>query len=246
MRNRFTFGPGENLNASWSPDSSRIVFNSQRGPNLDLYERPSDMSRPEELLFSDNRRKFPFRWTPDGRFLSYISIGSNTQSGIGVADGRRPECRSATETGRLPRYGVHGGIPSAFLRRTLDGYKSNELKTNQVFVESFPERRAKVQVSIAGGNWPRWRDDNSELFFLSPDNMLKSAAVTTSNSAVEVGEVRRSFRAPMRQSARTWTFAYDVAADGYLLQERRAIWAATGLRRPECGQVMRCGIASHG
>ena len=215
MRNRFTFGPGEKMNASWSPDSSRIVFNSQRGPNLDLYERPSDMSRPEELLFSDNRRKFPFRWTPDGRFLSYISIGSNTQTGIWVlpmggvpsaAQQRKPDVYLDTE------------FMEEFPQLSSDGrwmaYKSNESKTDQVFVESFPERQARVQVSIAGGSWPRWRDDNRELFFLSPDNMLMSAAVTTSNSAVEVGEVRRLFRAPMRQSARTWTFAYDVAADG--------------------------------
>jgi hypothetical protein len=148
--------------------------------------------------------------------LSFISIGGNTQTGIWVLP--IPERLPGAAQERRPIVYLDTEFREEFPQLASDGrwmaYKSNESKMNQVFVESFPERRAKVQVSIAGGSWPRWRDDNREIFFLSPDNMLMSAAVTTSDSAVEVGEVRRLFRAPMRQSARTWTFAYDVAADG--------------------------------
>jgi hypothetical protein len=93
-------------------------------------------------------------------------------------------------------------------------YKSNEARVNQVFIESFPDRGAKVQVSIGGGSWPRWRDDNRELFFLSPDNTLMSAAVTANNSVVEVGEVGPLFPAPSRPAQNTVTFVYDVTADG--------------------------------
>jgi dipeptidyl aminopeptidase/acylaminoacyl peptidase len=216
MRTRFTLDPADNINASWSPNGSRIVFNSLRGQSLDLYERPSDMSRSEELLFSDNRQNYPFRWTPDGRFLSYISLGGKTQTGIWVLPLRGGVSGAVEE--RKPIVYLDTEFREEFPQLSSDGrwmaYKSNDSRMNQVFVESFPERRAKVQVSIAGGNWPRWRDDNRELFFLSPDNMLMSAAVTMSNSAVEVGEIRRLFRAPTRQPGRTVTFAYDVAADG--------------------------------
>jgi hypothetical protein len=35
-------------------------------------------------------------------------------------------------------------------------------------------------VSVAGGGWPRWRDDGNELYYLAPDRKLMAVAVQTS------------------------------------------------------------------
>ena len=67
---RFTFGPAANLLAVWSPDSSRVVFASDRNGPRDLYIKPSSGATPEEVLFkSEMLFKDPRTWSSDGRFI---------------------------------------------------------------------------------------------------------------------------------------------------------------------------------
>jgi hypothetical protein len=46
-----------------------------------------------------------------------------------------------------------------------------------VYVAQFPGPGGKWQVSTTGGNWPRWRHDGKEIFYLAPDNTLMAAEV---------------------------------------------------------------------
>ena len=69
---RFTFGPGAALASIWSPDGSRIVFNSNRKGHLDLYQKASSGAGTEEVLLEDNLEKDPVSWSPDGRFILYV------------------------------------------------------------------------------------------------------------------------------------------------------------------------------
>ena len=62
----------------------------------------------------------------------------------------------------------------------------------------------------AGGSWPRWRHDGTEIFYLAPDNKLMAAAVNGKGSSFEVGAVK-----PLFQTRATGTrYSYDVSADG--------------------------------
>lgn len=49
---------------------------------------------------------------------------------------------------------------------------------SEVFVTAVPSTGARVQVSVAGGVSPRWRDDGRELYFLDPNGVLHAAAVS--------------------------------------------------------------------
>ena len=102
---RFTFQPPNNNVAVWSPDGQRIAFASSRGAAidtpqnpgassrsaaistrnpgevLDIYQRPSNASAPDELLLELKAQPimFPSDWSRDGRYLTYYRTDSKTQ-----------------------------------------------------------------------------------------------------------------------------------------------------------------------
>src|SRR5439155_1959441 len=68
----------------WSPDGSRIVFNSTQKGNSDLYQKPSSGAGIAELLLESPQEKFATDWSADGRFILYHSIDSQTFQDIWV------------------------------------------------------------------------------------------------------------------------------------------------------------------
>ena len=74
---RFTSDPGWDAFPLWSPDGSRIIFTSNRdGGVFNLYEKPSNGSGNEKLLYKSAESKGPTSWSPDGKFLIYYSLGN--------------------------------------------------------------------------------------------------------------------------------------------------------------------------
>jgi Tol biopolymer transport system component len=209
IRSRFTFDGADESTASWSPDGSRLAFNSRRKGNADLYVKNADLTGSEELILADNLNKWPFRWSRDSTLLSFISNGGPTLQGVWVLP-LSGESRTAVAYADTP-------FREEFPQLSPDGrwmaYKTDESKVNQIVVDAFPKRGARVQVSTAGGNWVRWRSDGREIFWLGLDDQLMAASIVESNNKLEVGEGRTLFRVPPR-TARTVTFSYDVAKDG--------------------------------
>ena len=208
LRTRFTFGPA-NLHAKsiWSPDGSRLVFNSNGKGHLDLYQKASSGAGAEEVLLEDNLDKYPVSWSPDGRFILYVTTGVARINNLFV----------------LPLSGDHKPIP--FLKTQFnqpigqfspDGkwvaYVSDESGRNEVYVAPFPGPGGKWQISTVGGTHPRWRRDGTEIFYLASDYKLMTAAVNGKGSSFEVGAVKSLFqtRSPLFANR----YSYDVSADG--------------------------------
>ena len=51
-------------------------------------------------------------------------------------------------------------------------FVSNESGRPEVFVQSFPDGRARTQVSTAGGTQVRWSGDGKEIFYVAPDGKM--------------------------------------------------------------------------
>ena len=74
LRSRFTFSLANEFAGVWSPDGTRIVFNSSGRGHLDLYRKLTSGAGAEELLYADGLNKAPTSWSPDGKFVMYDSF----------------------------------------------------------------------------------------------------------------------------------------------------------------------------
>jgi serine/threonine protein kinase/Tol biopolymer transport system component len=201
---RLTFDSGIDAVPVWSPDRSRIAFTSSRGHNFGIYLKPVDGSQPErQLALPGGVDALPADWSRDGNNLLYLAPPDLWV--YSFADGKAREFLKAT----------------AFLKNAQfspDGkwvvYSSNESGRWEVYVTSFPDARGKWQVSTDGGEQPRWRGDEKEIFYLSSDAKLMAVSVDT-NNGFESGTPATLFQTnPREQVATTEQVVYDVSRDG--------------------------------
>ena len=92
-------------------------------------------------------------------------------------------------------------------------YTSNESGRYEIYVQSFPEPGAKAQVSLEGGNQPRWRRDGKELFYMAADRRLMAVPITT-GAALQPGPPAVLFETHLLESTVYVPAQYDVAPDG--------------------------------
>lgn len=71
----------------------------------------------------------------------------------------------------------------------------------EVYVMPLPATGERIQVSVAGGVSPRWRDDGRELFFLDPDGRLMAARITYANERLEFARPVALFESPLDEVA---------------------------------------------
>jgi Tol biopolymer transport system component/predicted Ser/Thr protein kinase len=205
---RFTLGPRQSAAPVFSPDGSQIIFATQNEEVYDLYRKPTDGSKEEELLLKSNENKRPLSWSRDGRFLIYGVSKSITFSNA--------------DLWLLPLQGDHKPQPLLATRFDEDmakfspdgrwiAYESNESGRYEVYVREFvadpaPALRGKWIVSKDGGHNVRWRNDGKELVYISLDAEVMSVPVEPGNT-FHTGTPQPLFRLP------TGVDAYSPAPD---------------------------------
>lgn len=85
----------------------------------------------------------------------------------------------------------------------------------EVYVQSFPNPGARIQVSPGGGHSARWRRDGKELFYLTPDGSLTAVPVRAAQPP-EFGAPSAlfQFNTASQGSVPRQLPQYDVTADG--------------------------------
>ena len=200
---RLTFDPSTDAMPVWSPDASRLVFQSNRENRFDLYMKNSDGAQEEKSIVRDEVSKYPNDWSRDGKYILYtrdIDLWLLTL----------PELKSNLFL-KAPSVLTNGQF-------SPDGkwvaYASNETGKWEIYVTSFPEARGKWQVSTGGGEQPRWRGDGKELFYLSSDGKIMAAPVTTGANFDASTPVVLFQTTPRQPIPRYDLFVYDVTRDG--------------------------------
>jgi Tol biopolymer transport system component len=203
---RFTSDPGWDAFPTWSPDSSRIVFTSNRSGVYDLYQKASSGGGKEELLYQSTEGKGPTSWSPDGKFLIYYSLGQPTHLRLLSVSGA-PD--------RKPTPLVDPQFSSVTGRFSPDGrwiaYSSNESGKNEVSVRPFDAATGSagnpITVTSGGGRTPLWRGDGKELFYITPDGTVTVMEVNA-GTTFQTGAPRPLFKAPSA------LLFWDVDPDG--------------------------------
>ena len=200
---RLTFDLAVDRVPVWSPDAKRLVFTSSRQSNIDLYVKNADGTEEEKSIVHDDFNKYPNDWSRDGKDILYTR-GPDLWF-VTVSDLKSSLYLKAASVLRNGQFSPDGKWVA---------YASNESGKWEIYVSSFPEPHGKWQVSTGGGEQPRWRGDGNELFYLSSDNKMMVAPVTT-GAKFDSGTPVALFQAnPREQVSLNDVFVYDVRRDG--------------------------------
>jgi Tol biopolymer transport system component len=193
----------------WTPDGQRLVFRGVSPPGL--YRARADGASEPELLLATAGNVQAGSIAPDGSVLAYASTSETGQDIWLLPLTGEPKARpwlqtSASETG--PEISPDGRFIA---------YASDVSGRNEVYVQPFPgPEGARHQVSLAGGQAPRWSRDGRELFFMTdarPRRLM--AATVTAAPAFATGAPRDVLPAGVESPAGAG--GYDVSSDGRFL-----------------------------
>jgi len=162
---RISTGAGRNDTPVWSPDSSRIIWASDRTGTQNFYIKNVNDAAPEQLLWgSDSPFKNPSAWSGDGSKLVVVQLDPETMHNLYLLDA----------SGKAPAVPfVIGPTRDLLGIVSPDGrwasYASDESGRFQLFVVPFPGAGRKVQISEAGATLSWWSSDSRRLTYVSDD-----------------------------------------------------------------------------
>jgi eukaryotic-like serine/threonine-protein kinase len=217
---RFTFdSTAHSSSPIWSPDGAAIAFSALRNGKWGLYRRPANQVGDAELLYESETPVVPTTWSADAKTLVFTNLDPKTGQDLWVLalDTRSPTPFSVTAE------------PDSHAQISRDGRWIAYRSGGRVFVESFPDRRFKREMS-QDGQIPRWRADGKELFFTGGFvGTMWAVSVEPSGAGLKFGVPTALFAKdspPIGHTPNLSFFTYAVSADG----QRFAIPTATTTR----------------
>lgn len=194
---RFIFGPGSSEDPVWSPDGSEIVFSSNRDGAYDLYRKPVDGARAEQLLLQSKDDKYASSWSRDGRFLLYSANRNFGTEQIWVVSMRGEAKPVAFSRSRFDETDGEFSPDGRWV-----AYASNETGQYEIYVRAFTgsgdggENGGKWMVSKDGGLFPKWRSDGRELAYISLDRTTIMSVSVDTERVFEPGVPRPLIKIP--------------------------------------------------
>jgi Tol biopolymer transport system component len=227
---KFTFDASQdNSMPIWSSDGRRIAFGSRRGGKWGLYVKVADNTQSEELVLESERPAMPMSWSGDR--LVYWTSDPKTSGDIwsvSLTGEKKPAAVLQTAADeRTPQVSPDG---------KWIAYSSNETGRSEIYIRPFPEGLVKIQVSVNGGVFPRWRRDGKELYFLSLVSIgaMMASDISVAGSSVQRDVPRRLFQSVFMSATHPagHYHAYAVSANGqqFLIPQFESVTAAFGGR----------------
>jgi len=163
---RFTSEPGDEVQQTWTPDGSRVFFESVSNDVFKLMWKPVTTAGDAVEVYRSPTTIWANGWLPDGRLVGAVN-NPTTQSDI-----------FALKLGPPPtmQYLTHTAAAETDPAVTADGhwlaYTSFESGRSEIFVQSLTGTPERWQVSIEGGREPHWSRDGNHLYFRNGYKMM--------------------------------------------------------------------------
>jgi Tol biopolymer transport system component len=172
---RITDGPAAHAHPVWDPDGDHIIFNSPIGAT-----RQAVNGGKPEPLFAQPRRGTALAWTRDRQHVLLRRDNGTNGDLVAVSMAGEPREINVATSSSDETEGQFSpdGRWVAFV--------SNESGRAEVFVQSFPEGRARTQVSTTGGTQVRWSGDGKEIFYVAADGKMMATPVGLGGASPEV------------------------------------------------------------
>lgn len=222
----------------WSPDGTRIAFGSRRNSKWGLYIKLADNTRAEELQIESEIPMQPMAWSPDGKLLVYWTRDLKTSGDVWAlpltGEKKPAPILNSIADERYPQVSPDGKSIA---------YTSNESGRSEIYISDFPQGPGKIQVSVNGGLFPRWRRDGRELYSLSliSAGAMMESEIRITGSSVQREVPRLLFQAGFVNGAHAPGpyHAYAVSANGqrFLIPQPENILAELGRGRGPRGNL---------
>jgi dipeptidyl aminopeptidase/acylaminoacyl peptidase len=182
---RFTSDPATDQYPVWSPDDREIIFSSSRFGFNNLFRKKLAEGQEERVRAAEHN-ELARDWSPDGKLLVYEERAANANHlwALPLQSGNPIQLTNTQFEERHPAVSPSG--------RWLT-YVSNESGSYDVYVQAFPRAGRKKRLTTGGGLYPRWRADEKELFYNTPDNVLMALPVQSQGAEFSWGAPNRLF-----------------------------------------------------
>jgi WD40 repeat protein len=189
----------------WSPDGTQVLFGANPDFQFHLFLKNADGSGMQQSTgdLGSPGLVNPWDWSRDGKYILFR---------------KQNELWYMTWPDRTSHQLFPGEWTVRNAQFSPDGrwiaYASNETGRMEIYVTPFPPSASKWQVSTAGGQEPRWRQNGKELFYLSPDGKMMAVGIMA-GASFAVGPPVTLFQTNRRQPISSQdVFSYDVSGDG--------------------------------
>jgi TolB protein len=145
---RLTNSPGIDTGGSFSPDGSKIVFESDRSGSQQIYVMNADGSGQQRISFGGGRYATP-EWSPRGDLIAFTRIAGNFRIGVMSPSGGGERLLTDSWQDEAPSWSPNGRVIQFF--RTAQG--SGKTGVWQVDLTGVNERRIPTPLD---GSDPAW------------------------------------------------------------------------------------------
>ena len=154
-----------NLDGAWSPDGTRIAFQSTRDGHDDLFVMNADGGDVRKLTDGRGFNEYP-AWSPDGNWITFNSSRDGV-AGSGETGYYRDLYVMRADGGGIRRLTKHAGSNN-FAAWRPDGrtvaFQSDRGGTWDVYTMGL-DGSSLQRLTRGGGGFPRWSPDGSSIVF---------------------------------------------------------------------------------
>ena len=196
---RLTF-EGTNSHPVWSPDGEWVYFRSDRGGDSDIWRKPVDLSSEAALVHDAEGAQIPWSILADGSALLFYDSSSGPPDIAMISLDGEPAPVVLVDTDAVTL------LPSVSPDGRFFAFDSNETGLRQIHVQEIATGSRRT-ISTAGGIYPTWSRDGTEIFYRTSPTEFSFVEVDT-GAELSPSAPRVLFNVPNAVGE------FDVTADG--------------------------------